>query len=812
MSLTNKITFEAGKFLDWDRATNALNAVGTTASSTLRTVADDADCIFFNQTSGNDGNAGTRAAPKATVAGAIAAMTTHTHICQLDATDIDELEVTVPLQTDLGVQGSLNYVPDFSQVDGGSADWGSTASTVRRMRVKPGTTIGYMNRGATTLFKWSVSSGSTTYSTPTIANAGDYELFYSKLTNLWISFGASKISTASNPESTWTTRSSVAKDWASICEFNNYLYILADDGSVYKSSNGASWSLAFTAPTQTGNQSTSKIAASESKIVVKGDYGNFHIYSSNDILLKTVDLSALLSVSTFIDFVYWKGFFYINFGSLSNSLIKTKDFSSFSTVSIGGTITSGGTGYSLIDSPSHLMVSNSNNPPNFSFTVDGENWTNVDLSSSGYSIGDWFTPSLIGTELIFVDWQSSYWESCHFRQDLTDINGYNVESAAAQIDNASWCNFENGGAEILETAKNCDFTGAANFNILTDGATDLEISENLFRSSVFIDSYAQTASTLTLAKNTAIGITYWKNNSELQADNVVKDNIFAGLIASSALTVDTGNLRGFISSTIEYTTNTVSRVDPQFISPSTGDYRLRKTSDGAPSNSPLIGISTEYDPDGTAGTGRDLGAYSFDNSTEADGWTYSFVWPRPKIKIDATDKITSFFQLSRNGTPIAENRPSAMSEGYKLQWENVDYAMKAEIDTLLSLSSTLINVDLFPESTVSTTCQTDGALTAGDIVMVIDAQNIQLGSFITYNGKDYRVIKRYPITGNATQLVFDRQLEDNIPDNEVLNVSQVNGKGEYYIKWPAEIDYTPLDWSQEDNYFNFTFEIWRKKS
>jgi hypothetical protein len=277
--------------------------------------------------------------------------------------------------------------------------------------------------------------------------------------------------------------------------------------------------------------------------------------------------------------------------------------------------------------------------------------------------------------------------------------------------------------------------------------------------------------------------------------NVLKDNILTAGILTDCRAIDIqgqDNIEGVIGVNVTFSTSP-SRVSPGFVDKDANDLQLRTTGDGFSSDSLLLErskfLSFVFD---TVTIQHDLGAWAFNHQTSGLVFVDSINIPRPE-EIEPELVPDSFINVTRFGRVIGKNRPTGLFEKQRFKWKNVTSAFIAEIRRMLAVESVTVSMAIFPEKGQLSTVTANGAHTAGDIVLTIDAQNIAAGAIVVIGSVEHLIIRRYPETGDATQLVFDRVIAANVADDEVLNVKSQIGFGEYNIDWQSiryELDNT----------------------
>jgi len=438
-------------------------------------------------------------------------------------------------------------------------------------------------------------------------------------------------------------------------------------------------------------------------------------------------------------------------------------------------------------------------------STDLETWTQF-TNDSGFGTTNVRALALANGKIIAAGGTNKVQKADYGIRVLHAINGYESaqhlylvrNSSAAEPKRALNCTtpaltIVTQGSGDYEIA-NCDFGNFA--YIINENSGDHKATECLVRHNFFhvFNGSLDGGKFLTVEKTTVVGSVFGYSpvNANTQGFNVRCCIFNAGTFINipNANASDSA-LRGYISPNISFGAN-VFNLDPLFIDPPT-DYRLATVAE-RPQNSPYLGKSTLFAPNGSAGTGRDLGAYSFDLAGLVESWTKAVVLPKPASSSFAI-KPRAFYTPTRGGDPSGINRPNQWVEEISVAWTQLDAGQFAELMSLSTQES--VRVRLTWDSILSTSSVTvSGNQSAGSPVLVIASQAVNPGSFLTIGGKKIYVYR--VIAGSPTTLVLSSNLPASVTNGDVLPLTNVAGAGEYIMRWPdierSRIQYArPLD-------------------
>jgi len=336
------------------------------------------------------------------------------------------------------------------------------------------------------------------------------------------------------------------------------------------------------------------------------------------------------------------------------------------------------------------------------------------------------------------------------------------------------------GVDALKDANGHTIQNSIVRNIRANENIPAEYSENVVTENT--DLFKTYASTTDINRNTFVGHYSDWDTTTTDIDQFRDNLIGRGLFTNRVLTVESGNIQGYVAPSVTLAAGTVYAVDPQFVDPAAGDYNLATQADGLAENSPLIGKSTFYNPDGTSGSGRDLGAYSFDMAQLETDWALAIPLPKPRVS-QWGDRPSAAYTSARSGKRQGVNYPDAWSERIAVEWVDLSEAQFALLKQISYLDSVRVRLTWDREAVGLASVTADGGNSTGSPFIQIDAADTPAGALVRVGSTKYPILRRHPATGQATQIVLGRNLLTTVSDNDVLTVEGVAGYGEYIIEW-----------------------------
>lgn len=302
------------------------------------------------------------------------------------------------------------------------------------------------------------------------------------------------------------------------------------------------------------------------------------------------------------------------------------------------------------------------------------------------------------------------------------------------------------------------------------------------------------------AKNTFIGNVDVINGSAAADGFQIRDNIMESDIeftnTTDKPTFESGNIRGSVF-TNAVTSTQITSTNPLFAD--AVDYKLQREADDFDFDSPLVKAAVFFDrPDGV---NRDLGAWSIDDSGVTDIFQRAHYLAKPRqpdaiqFELDTRENL----QLGINSDPTVYNDPNRHLERVTLRYGS----LRREDHDFLRYAYQQRNRGVFlaidphefidiPDLTV------DGNQSAGTPTVDIVAATVIEGSIVTIGGKKYHVVYPFPIPTNATGIVLDRPLEDDVSDTDNIAVSYPLGTGEYELFLNQPDRYTRKDQNEKE--------------
>lgn len=282
--------------------------------------------------------------------------------------------------------------------------------------------------------------------------------------------------------------------------------------------------------------------------------------------------------------------------------------------------------------------------------------------------------------------------------------------------------------------------------------------------------------------NTIVGKWYIYNASATGYERIRDNIIEGGIVSTYAVTVTSGNTRGTSSGAVF--SDECTQSDPKFVDET--DYKLRREMDSYQYDSPLVAASQFYF--NANGEARDLGAWSYNESTMEMLYTRHFPFLLPTGKDSFSNVLHSRVNrhVGEDGTPDVINDIDALWEEITLRYQTLP---SDHIDFLDwwqgNFSDMTCEIDFFVGQPVSSTITVNGAHSAGDVTLTIDAGTTLAAGDRIFSGTEvYSVL--YMV--DDTLAVLSRKLAAGISDNAVLTISQPTGKGTYQYLPQADRD------------------------
>jgi len=793
------ITIEGDPVWSFDRDANALNVVGASTSAARLTI-DTTGAIYFNQATGNDADPGTLSEPKQTFTAAATAAGAAGAVVQLDAGDLtvsgvhnvdiiaanglapkiiasdfytmaDRSDTAIVTTYNGAIQGGTALAKNIGvfygsgnkflifNAGGGDQNWvaandaGATGPFFAAVGFGP--LILFLGTNEVRRF---VSGG--TAETPAVTTKPNFAWIHPP-TQIVISChndGKLQSRPALTGAQTWTERA-LPLAWGAanvLCgTFGANTSVVVGVGAAAWSRDGVTWSMAGI-PTTAAGKAIRGVTFGNSKFVAAGEGGI--VISSSSGQNWQVETSIPAEVNS-VDF---DGQYFV-FGCNGGLVYRSKDLATY------------------------------------------------DLIASGAGFGSTNVATLVvaGGQVIAAGGTSKVQQApfgvitrqgiCGYRseQGIYVLNHDNKERQLIRLQNVTAPGiFVTADRSKNDVVANCVADSFYHVCLEIGGGVFKTIRETVIKGDLFENFNGATAANSgpQLDRCTIGGAVY--SFSSQSSNNEIFDIrttiINRGIFNYMRNTTATDSaLRGYITPNITIVAPTYN-LDPLFIEPPT-DYRLATVAE-RPQNSPYLGKSTLFAPNGSAGTGRDLGAYSFDLAGLVESWTKAVVLPKPASSSFAI-KPRAFYTPTRGGDPSGINRPNQWVEEISVAWTQLDAGQFAELMSLSIQES--VRVRLTWDSILSTSSVTvSGNQSAGSPVLVIASQAVNPGSFLTIGGKKIYVYR--VIAGSPTTLVLSSNLPASVTNGDVLPLTNVAGAGEYIMRWPdierSRIQYArPLD-------------------
>lgn len=270
---------------------------------------------------------------------------------------------------------------------------------------------------------------------------------------------------------------------------------------------------------------------------------------------------------------------------------------------------------------------------------------------------------------------------------------------------------------------------------------------------------------------TVVGRAHIYNASSTYFEQI-RDCIFEdGITANFSIAVESGNIRGTCTNVVYGQGIGVS--DPKFVD--TTDYQLQREVNEYDENSPCVEKASYYF--NSNGDRRDMGAWSYTETAEYYIYERAFEFRKPSAK-DATTHVErgqSSMYWGEDMTPDVANDPDAQGEELILQYRTLPIDHIECIKYLRQQRDLTVRIDYDPEFEQAGTVTVNGDQSAGAVFLLVDSTTARPGQKVTIGTKVYTIIRM----SGTTKLVLDRDTEDAVTDNQVLNLSDTAGKGEF---------------------------------
>lgn len=813
------------RIVRWSRANSRKNQVGEIGSETIIGASVDANRptlgftdgqrVFFDQVDGSDSNGGTRASPKKTPQAAWALVdyiSKHSAV-QLDDTDLKAGIIEEAVETDLGISVGI---------EAGTWIGGKTMPSISGSRT--GVAYGngawiYISTGPTNSIKRSTDNGDSwtniTNSAGWVGASADIIFADGQFV---IVAGFNQIQTS--PDGlTWTRHLGDTTPQGLGSTFSGVAY----SGTRYLAAGRISGSIGMHQWSDDGI--TWNIVISSHGVNAKISYGNgiFLIVGSSNVAATSTDGINLTSrTHLFTDFkparsiAFGNGIFVIVGGGVNfNELQITSDGISYTMISSGGL---SGQLNDVVFAGNLFWVAGAF----IAFSSDGINWTEDTTSQAtgtinviGFGAGTLLTDGAdviqtktsdvqVNGDILGYKLEGQSVSTSKLIKNCTINGGSYTVSDGFKLENCNGSNNTFDGTltvlleiikcSLLETAikiTNTDFIKILNSRIQFLGITIELTTDKILLFDNLIIGLLKVVGTppipnpqYDINQNTIIGDVVLDNAGGIGVERF-RDNIVEGDVTVTAtFEIESGNISGNVTGA---TLNPiVSGTDPLF--KDLIDYELRRLSEGAFSDSPLLGntelgksIFHTYDHNGSPFP-RDLGAYNMDNESQTVIFLAGRALPLPKNGGITHETIPAFnLNIPKSANPQQVNRPDERIEVLEISYKGtVPPTVSQFIEELESLTGLTVFLNMNQQTIPLNTFMLDGIANAGVFVINIDPADIPIGTRFQWDGIDYWIINRDTFSpDNATVLVLSRKLNKTIPDTETITGYDSPGEGEF---------------------------------
>lgn len=304
---------------------------------------------------------------------------------------------------------------------------------------------------------------------------------------------------------------------------------------------------------------------------------------------------------------------------------------------------------------------------------------------------------------------------------------------------------------------------------LSGATTESRISDNLIIGNTVLDCTGiANNQDVRISNNTVIGNIEITTASALQAGRIyIADNIHEGNITSNyaGLVIQSGNQRGTRTNTVY---NYISSSNPEF--KGDGTYRLKRNLEGDDIDSPVIKASLfSVTPSGQK---RDLGAWNIQEPALAYDYRRTFYATRPDggyriIKQNAAKALPGLngeFDVSNLVNRATVEILVSYTNG--VNQDHVDFQ-----DYLESLNDTTVEIDLWPEVSLSSSVTLSAGASIGAVSLSINLAVIPPGARFTIGDIEYYILYSTPNQAAATEIVLSRPLESALLSAAVLTLN-----------------------------------------
>ncbi|MHA2365943.1 MAG: hypothetical protein ACXAC7_18430 [Candidatus Hodarchaeales archaeon] len=821
----------------------------TTNVSRKRFYTADGDQAFFNQSTGDDTTGtGTRAAPYKTVTKAWTDVPgTKDIACQLDTGDLDLAIISEPLQADIGIAPNLKFTSTTTFNNESPA--GLTSVTIghyghdayhliasganMEYATDPtGTwTAGTSNFGSDGILSihhgkdgyWVLvgqngkmstqtdPTGSFTVNTSAGFGSNDINSVYYG-NGYWVAVGENgTLRYAIDPTGTWTAGTiSTALDLENV-KYGGGKWVATDGNTTI-----------FTTTNPTANWSTNGVVTNDSVMVgyqhleyspdedlwligFQNSFGGPHAelyWSSNLLNWNQIDISSIVTGEYVISISYGMGRWM--FSDLTDGVYYSttpKDGTSWTKETLSSIVamTYFGGGYFMVggsfanylkSNQWSILVNDKLCGYNIThpFEANGEMLNNtgtdgylndgIDLDNNNFTgaiDNTWFT-SATNIQYTIID----------TTRDLLIKNSNTTTIISSELGNdisfSGQVDFDNVQCE-----------GEANGTSFNDNNIDLDnclFINKVTGNSVTLTGVASVLADIQLIKSTVVGSIYFANSGGSGNERVRGSIITGNLTADADFTVDEANIQGDI---IGATAGTyITSYGPLFADEIL--YRLSQivaTDDSAGESSfdsPLLELSNYYDPDGTSGSGRDLGAWSYDRSTVSFFYakTHKFTRPTNGNQIEYTlSGLDDNLQIGDDAETNFFANPDRVIENIDISFGSVRIEDLDFLKYMRTLTNMDVFVSLFPDTQIALPTATVNGNQSNTAELAVTATDfISGGSTITIGDKKYFVSFPIPSTGTTTHLVLDRVLDEAVTNGQSISISYPANLGEFTMKLP----------------------------
>jgi len=408
------------------------------------------------------------------------------------------------------------------------------------------------------------------------------------------------------------------------------------------------------------------------------------------------------------------------------------------------------------------------------YSSDGDTWTSSATPGTGVSIEDIAYSAKLG-KAVSVRSSGNIAYSTAFTTTISAaVAGFSIQAVQYSGTVTAYnCTLKQPGAVAALSLDSCRITESG-AHISSNGVT---CTATLVEGDLHYSGTYAAANALDLNLNTISGRLFIYNASATGYERI-RDNIIEnGISASYAVSVLSGNIRGTNANAVLSSKVTTGQ-DPVFVN--TTDYKLKRITDGYTADSPLVNAALYYVNE--AGADRDIGAWSYDDTLNAMEYARTFYANKPSGQgyIPQNVPAANAYQ-GDSGEWDSYNNPSKYSEYLLIKYrdtvpvDHVDF-----LNYLEALTDMTCEVSVFPEDDdPATAIVVNGNHAAGDLVLNINSSaTFKGGMHFTVGAYSYYAVYATP-AGAVTKIVLDRPLSAAIATATSITPADVAGSGTY---------------------------------